>query len=130
MKGNFIMSIDNIRKNPNCYNGVEGTNIADVLYILDYDKKHRCHHHCSDTDSSSDFSSDNLFEEIDIEPIGCFDTLGYSICCNEDGCCYKVRNDERNCYWPEFAHPRWLTCQELYRSNTNPANCGERSGCR
>lgn len=38
---------------------------------------------------------------------------GYERCCDATGCAdYKA--EHRNPYWPKFAHPKWLSCAELY----------------
>lgn len=36
------------------------------------------------------------------------------ICCDENGCCGMFPEDCRNKFWPDFAHPRWLCCKDLY----------------
>lgn len=36
------------------------------------------------------------------------------VCCDEDGCCGMYPEDCRNTFWPDFTHPRWLSCRELY----------------
>ncbi len=36
------------------------------------------------------------------------------ICCDQNGCCRVYPCSWRNSYWPEFAHPRWLCCRDLY----------------
>lgn len=43
-------------------------------------------------------------------------------CCDpEHG--YRHFNAARRCeYWPSFAHPRWLTCEEIY--NKSEDECG------
>lgn len=38
----------------------------------------------------------------------------YQLCCDENGCCCQYPAAWRNRFWPEFAHPRWLCCKELY----------------
>ncbi len=38
----------------------------------------------------------------------------YRICCDANGCCCKYPCSCRNPFWPEFAHPRWLCCRDLY----------------
>lgn len=38
---------------------------------------------------------------------------GYRLCCDASGCkAYPLQT--RNPFWPEFAHPSWLSCQALY----------------
>jgi hypothetical protein len=38
---------------------------------------------------------------------------GYLRCCDTVGCAdYKA--EHRNPFWPKFAHPQWLDCDELY----------------
>lgn len=37
------------------------------------------------------------------------------ICCNEDGEGCRFFDEEcRDCFWPDFTHPRWLPCRILY----------------
>ncbi|MGI5894052.1 MAG: hypothetical protein ACOX6P_05590 [Candidatus Merdivicinus sp.] len=36
------------------------------------------------------------------------------ICCDQDGCCRIYPCSWRNKFWPEFCHPRWLCCRDLY----------------
>ena len=54
----------------------------------------------------------------------------YRVCCDENGCC-RYPCSCRNPYWPEFAHPRWLSCEDLYNGSNescceeNTSNCCE-----
>ena len=36
-------------------------------------------------------------------------------CCDANGCCGLYLKCCRNPYWPSFAHPTWLCCNQLYR---------------
>ena len=36
------------------------------------------------------------------------------LCCDQNGCCGMFPEDCRNTFWPDFAHPRWLCCKDLY----------------
>lgn len=46
------------------------------------------------------------------------------ICCDESGCCGLFPEDCRNIFWPDFAHPRWLCCKDLYCARkANQAYC-------
>lgn len=36
------------------------------------------------------------------------------LCCNCDGSCECFESNRRNPFWPDFTHPRTLSCQELY----------------
>ena len=36
------------------------------------------------------------------------------LCCDQSGCCGMFPEDCRNTFWPEFSHPRWLCCKDLY----------------
>ncbi len=38
-------------------------------------------------------------------------------CCDQDGCCALYPANCRNEFWPEFSHPRWLCCKDLYSNN-------------
>jgi len=35
-------------------------------------------------------------------------------CCDANGCCCYYPAGCRNPFWPEFTHPRWLNCVDLY----------------
>lgn len=35
-------------------------------------------------------------------------------CCDQNGCCGMFPEKCRNIYWPDFSHPRWLCCKDLY----------------
>lgn len=43
------------------------------------------------------------------------------ICRDQNGCAGLYPADCRNTFWPDFAHPRWLCCRDLY--------CARRRGC-
>jgi len=36
-------------------------------------------------------------------------------CCDQNGCCALYQRCCRNPFWPEFSHPSWLCCRDLYR---------------
>ena len=36
------------------------------------------------------------------------------LCCDQNGCCGMYPESCRNSFWPEFSHPRWLCCKDLY----------------
>lgn len=42
----------------------------------------------------------------------------YRCCCDQNGCCALFPADQRSAFWPEFSHPRWLPCKELYTEST------------
>lgn len=45
------------------------------------------------------------------------------ICCDFNGtCCAHYPEDSRDCFWPDFTHPRWLKCRILY--GCKPLSCG------
>lgn len=35
------------------------------------------------------------------------------LCCDCGGCA-RFPAADRDCFWPEFSHPRWLCCRVLY----------------
>lgn len=41
----------------------------------------------------------------------------YVPCCDPCNGCKEYRLRERSTFWPAFAHPRWLRCDELYHGN-------------
>lgn len=42
------------------------------------------------------------------------------ICCDCDRrCCAEFKPEDRDCFWPEFAHPTWLCCHVLYGCDQN-----------
>ena len=43
------------------------------------------------------------------------------MCCDQDGTCGMYPEACRNTFWPDFSHPRWLCCKDLY--------CARRRGC-
>ena len=46
------------------------------------------------------------------------------LCCDESGCCGLFPEECRNTFWPDFAHPRWLCCKDLYCARkANQAFC-------
>ena len=52
------------------------------------------------------------------------------ICCDGQNCC-SYSASCRNPYWPEFAHPRWLACADLYDGNQSSCyeNDDNDNGC-
>lgn len=55
--------------------------------------------------------------EIPCTPIDCRAVerqLEYRVCCNPNGTCCRYPCCCRNRFWPNFAHPRWLCCADLY----------------
>jgi len=50
-------------------------------------------------------------------------------CCNISGCCCNYQASCRNPYWPEFAHPTWLSCDDLYDGNRNSCYEAEENSC-
>ena len=44
----------------------------------------------------------------------CPDSREMRICRDQNGFCGMYPADCRNRFWPDFAHPRWLCCQDLY----------------
>ncbi|MBC8558483.1 hypothetical protein [Fumia xinanensis] len=53
----------------------------------------------------------------------------YRICCDANGCCCKYPCSCRNPFWPEFAHPRWLTCRDLYDGRADSCYSGDMQNC-
>ena len=43
----------------------------------------------------------------------------YRVCCDPNGTCCLYPCCCRNQFWPNFAHPRWLCCADLYQSDDN-----------
>ncbi len=39
---------------------------------------------------------------------------GCRLCCDQNGNCRIYPCTWRNSFWPEFTHPRWLCCKDLY----------------
>ncbi|MGI5967462.1 MULTISPECIES: hypothetical protein [Anaerotruncus] len=57
---------------------------------------------------------------------GCGPDRPLRLCCDQDGCCGLFPEACRNTFWPDFAHPRWLCCQDLYcaaRKSNKPCPC-------
>lgn len=44
-------------------------------------------------------------------------------CCDKNGCCCWYPAKCRNDFWPEFTHPRWLCCVDLYSENAGCYDC-------
>lgn len=44
----------------------------------------------------------------------CGDSHKCRLCCDQNGCCRIYPCTWRNSFWPEFSHPRWLCCRDLY----------------
>jgi hypothetical protein len=64
------------------------------------------------------------------EAFGCFTPEGQrniDICCDNNGCCCHYPAHCRNSFWPEFSHPRWLRCSELYNGTSYENPCEQ--GC-
>lgn len=63
-------------------------------------------------------------EPTSCDPVDCDNEAlerSYRVCCDRNGVCCKYSCRCRDPFWPEFAHPRWLCCAELYSGN----DCGE-----
>ena len=45
------------------------------------------------------------------------------MCCDQNGCCGMYPQDCRNTFWPDFAHPRWLCCRDLYCARRQRKGC-------
>ena len=45
------------------------------------------------------------------------------ICCNRDGTCCLYPEHCRDGFWPEFSHPRWLCCKDLYSGENHYDSC-------
>lgn len=41
----------------------------------------------------------------------------YRSCTDENGCTALYPGECRDGFWPDFAHPRWLCCKDLYNAN-------------
>ena len=50
------------------------------------------------------------------------------LCCDRDGGCCLYPESCRDNFWPEFAHPRWLCCKDLYSGQSHYNSCRS-SGC-
>lgn len=50
------------------------------------------------------------------------------LCCDRDGGCCLYPESCRDNFWPEFAHPRWLCCKDLYSGQSHYNSCHS-SGC-
>lgn len=52
----------------------------------------------------------------DIRPILCREQYrqSYRECCDQNGRCCRYPCSARDPFWPEFTHPRGLSCAELY----------------
>lgn len=50
-------------------------------------------------------------------------------CCDEVTGCKEFETERRNSFWPSFAHPRWLTCRELFSPSgqNRPKQTGRRT---
>lgn len=35
-------------------------------------------------------------------------------CCDAYTGCHQFRSSLRSSFWPSFAHPRWMSCRDLY----------------
>jgi len=56
-------------------------------------------------------------------PVACKQVIGggnYRLCCDNSGCCCLYPASCRNKFWPEFSHPRWLCCKDLYDGGGEP----------
>lgn len=92
-----------------------------------------CHSCCCDLPHLSDSVSN---EDQDCDPcagIACKkDSCGVSrrLCCDRNGTCCLYPESCRDGFWPEFSHPRWLCCKDLY-SGENHYNscCSENDSC-
>ena len=52
--------------------------------------------------------------DVPVYDCNCQKEISYRLCCDPNGCCCKYPCSWRNPFWPEFAHPRWLCCKDLY----------------
>ena len=52
--------------------------------------------------------------DIPVYDCTCQEEVPYRLCCDENGRCCRYPANWRNSFWPEFSHPRWLCCQDLY----------------
>lgn len=43
--------------------------------------------------------------------------ITYVSCCDRYTGCQDYPLNQRNAFWPSFAHPRWLPCAQLYTNN-------------
>ncbi len=45
----------------------------------------------------------------------CYNSISqFTVCCDPNGVCCFYNKCDRNKFWPEFAHPTWLPCKDLY----------------
>jgi len=78
--------------------------------------RHR-HIPCHGCRRLSPFGCKNVFtpgEELFAKP----QQLITQTCCDTQGCAV-FRSDQRSSFWPAFARPRWLSCDELYPAPPN-----------
>lgn len=45
------------------------------------------------------------------------------LCCDRDGSCCLYPARCRDGFWPEFSHPRWLCCKDLYSGENHYDSC-------
>lgn len=61
-------------------------------------------------------------------------TRDYRKCSDHNGCSALYPADCRNQFWPDFSHPTWLPCHNLYCDKThgmgNEHSCCRRCCCR
>ena len=50
------------------------------------------------------------------------------ICCDRDGTCCLYPEHCRDGFWPEFSHPRWLCCKDLYSGENHYDSCCQGNG--
>lgn len=62
---------------------------------------------CTPPESVAEELYSGISEEIVVLP-----------CCDSVNGCGEYNAGRRCTYWPSFAHPRWLSCQELYDRRT------------
>lgn len=93
-----------------------------------------CSHHSHSCDNScccslSDFSQTSSTDNQDAgscDGIACKkDSCNVSrrLCCDRDGGCCLYPERCRDGFWPEFAHPRWLCCKDLYSGENHYNSC-------
>ena len=110
-----------------CY---EGESYPDILYNM---KRKRCgHHHCDEnvnTECCRNEISSCEKPKVKCSPIclgniGSQNSVNYRTCVDSNGCAYKYPSCCRDPFWPNFTHPRWLSCSYLYKGVCNRyTNC-------
>ncbi len=104
-----------------CGNAIAGPS-AGTYIAADFDKCVSCGNVCGTYQCGEENDNDSG-RETNCEGIHCFrnqyqgDDIRYRWCCDNSGMCCMYPCQCRNPFWPEFTHPRWLCCKNLYSGN-------------